>query len=547
MERYDDHSIFEKSDTMKISVMKSLRFKMLLSVLIILLFCGIMAASFTNMNHNLLNEMQRLTSMQADYYSGYGVLEPLHQNLNSYLKLNSEEYLEYYEQCQEEFTMFIERLSSEDWGPYAVDMTFLCEKYIMAADRAVQAVQKNETDEMVEAVTEASHIKELISSLSMYTSRDIGNMVNDSFAELNGSSKIQLRTISVFLMVGVFAVMVCVFWFIRRLFTPLGKLIALVQKVSMRSWEIQPLPERIRDEMELLNFTFYLMMNENSKQFSELLQKRKLEKELQKEREQRLKSEALAARSELKAYQSQINSHFLFNTLNCILHIAEVENAPQVVEALGKLSRFLRNILSQFNSTITLTEEFSNIENYINIQKIRFRDRIQVEESLDMDLEWFYIPAMTLQPLIENAFSHGLAQRKNGFIKYAAEKYDHYIFLYVWDDGSGIAAQRQREILDCLYIQNIDQMLHENIGYQNVFRRLDLLYPGCVVPFLDSQEGAYTKIGFKIYGSAEEAERAGDSGESCRSDGVCIRGSKFECGKSDMGKDFFVCRSDRGR
>lgn len=76
-----------------------------------------------------------------------------------------------------------------------------------------------------------------------------------------------------------------------------------------------------------------------------------------------------------------------------------------------------------------------------------------------------------------------------GFIKYAAEKRENYIFLYVWDDGRGISQQRQKEILDCLCIQNIDEMLHKNIGYQNVFRRLDLLYPGRVVPFLESPRG----------------------------------------------------------
>ncbi len=504
MERHDDHSIFEKPDIMKISILRSLRFKMLLFITAILLFCGIMAVSFGNMNASLLNQMQQLTALQTDYYNGYGTLEPLHQKLNAYLNLNSDEYLEYYEQCRDDFELFIDQLSNENWGSYAVDMAFLCEKYIAAADEAVLAVLENDTNMMVEASARASHIKELISTLSLYTARDIENIVNQSFTELNHETKSYLHAISIFLCIGVCAVILSAIWFIRRLFTPLGKLISLVQRVSMRSWKIQPLPKRVRDEMELLTFTFYLMMNENSKQFTELLQKRKLEKELQQEREQRLKSEALAAKSELKAYQSQINSHFLFNTLNCILHIAEVENAPQVVDALSKLSRFLRNILNQFNTIIPLTEEFSNIENYIKIQKIRFRDRIQVEDSLDIDLEWFRIPAMTLQPLIENAFTHGIGQKKNGFIKYAAEKHETYVFLYVWDDGNGISAKRQKEILECLYVQNVDEILHKNIGYQNVFRRLNLLYPGRVVPFLDSQEGVYTKIGFKIYDCCEK-------------------------------------------
>ena len=499
MERYDDHSIFEKPDTMKISMLQSLRFKMLLLIIAILLFCAVMAGSFTNMNINLLGEMQRLTSMQTDYYSGYAMLEPLHQNLNDYLNLNSEEYLEHYEQCRNEVENFIVQLQSEDWGAYAVDMAFLCEKYAAAADEAILASQENNTDAMLESIEEASHIKELLSSLSLYVSRDIGSIVGKSFTKLSQDSKIQLYIVSVCLFFGFLFAIVSVVWFIRKLFTPLGKLISLIQKVSLHSWKIQPLPRYVHDEIELLTFTFYLMMNENSKQFKELLQKRKLEKELQKEREQRLQSEALAAKSELKAYQSQINSHFLFNTLNCILHMAEVENAPQVVQAIGQLSQFLRNILNQFNSIITLTEEFANIENYIEIQKIRFRDRIQVEGNLDIDLEWFHIPAMTLQPLIENAFRHGVSQKKNGFIKYAAEKHEKYIFLYVWDDGKGISKKRQKEILDCLNIQNIDKMIHENIGYHNVFQRLELLYPGQIQPFLDSQEGEYTKIGFKIY------------------------------------------------
>ena len=157
-----------------------------------------------------------------------------------------------------------------------------------------------------------------------------------------------------------------------------------------------------------------------------------------------------------------------------------------------------RNIMTNFDRVITVEEDFSIVQNFVEIQNLRFGDRIKVEYDMDAGTEWSAIPALTMQPLAENAYSHGLSNRKEGYIRCVAEMEEGRLNLYTWDDGVGISPQRQQMIRDTLQTLDDETAAQENIGLRNVYRRLLLLYPGKVNLILDSQEGAYCQIGFSI-------------------------------------------------
>lgn len=498
MEGYHNHTILEKSATVKIPFFQSSRFKLLMFGTILIAYGILFCTLFCRISFRLSDDIQDTVSIQSQYYTGYSSLAPLHLNLNNYLNLYTEEYLQRYEENKASFCSFIELLQSDDFGVYSHDLARICEKYLVCADEAITYRMQSDTPAMLQSLENAERIQQIISMFSAYSIKEIETAVNEKFAFLNHNmiTQIQYTILALFIvtliLIGVAAL------FVHYFLSPLYRLTTLVKSVSTDSWQIQSPSCTRKDEMGILICAFYEMLNKLRRQFDELLQKQQLEKELQKEHEKSIRQEALLAKSQLRVFQSQINSHFLFNTLNVISRLGYLENAPRVQNASNLLAQFLRTTLNQFNHTVTLTEEFTTIENYLEIQKLRFGDRIQFDSDMDIDFEWFKIPSMTLQPLVENAFQHGVAGKKNGYIKYAAEKEDDTIFLYVWDDGKGMTSQRRLELLECLERDVTGEEVTDCIGLVNVYRRLNLCYPGKVTPVIESEPDQFCKIGFVI-------------------------------------------------
>ena len=284
----------------------------------------------------------------------------------------------------------------------------------------------------------------------------------------------------------------------RSIVTPLTALTRAVQSMSLSDEHSGLSRNRRRDELGILIRAYRDMVKRIHAQLIALQDKQNVERMLQAERTKNLEAESLLARSELKVYQSQINSHFLFNAFNTVSRLAYIENAPQVQHAVGLIAQFLRNIMTQFDRQVTVEEEFAIVQNYTQIQELRFGERIKVESSMDSGTEWFVIPAMTIQPLVENAYHHGLSDRKEGYIRYVAEAEEDRIRIYVWDDGRGMPPEDQKALLDDVTKGNDDGLAKESIGLKNVYRRLCLMYPEQVDMIIDGEKGLFSQIGFEI-------------------------------------------------
>lgn len=157
------------------------------------------------------------------------------------------------------------------------------------------------------------------------------------------------------------------------------------------------------------------------------------EKELNEERLSRLKTEA-----ELQALQAKINPHFLFNTLNSIASlIAENPKAAEAtVEKLSELFRY--SLKNAENSTVTLGEELEIVRTYLEIEKVRFGDRLDYDISCDDSLRDIKLPALLIQPLVENSIKHGIAKEtKGGRIRVSARRIGETYTIVVNDSGKG--------------------------------------------------------------------------------------------------------------
>lgn len=141
---------------------------------------------------------------------------------------------------------------------------------------------------------------------------------------------------------------------------------------------------------------------------------------------------------EAKNMSLVINPHFLFNTLNCIARIAHFENSHTIEELIYCLSDLLRYNLKQEDKLHTLASEIDNIEKYLYIQKVRFKNRLEYSIDVPDELRTQRIPNMIIQPIVENALIHGITpKRDGGKISISAEKRSDRLVIFVADNGNG--------------------------------------------------------------------------------------------------------------
>ena len=195
--------------------------------------------------------------------------------------------------------------------------------------------------------------------------------------------------------------------------------------------------------------------------------------------------------SELKALQSQINPHFLFNVLNTMTSLIRT-NPEKAREVTIDLSNYLRYNLDNNVKSVELIKELNQVNTYIKIEKVRFGDKLNILYDVDESLYNFQIPSLIIQPLVENSIKHGiLKKRDNGCVKIIIKKIDKDIEITIEDDGVGI----EQTIID-----NLDKQIKENIGLKNVHQRLKLLY-GEGLNIKKLEQG--TRIKFKILGGVK--------------------------------------------
>ena len=184
-------------------------------------------------------------------------------------------------------------------------------------------------------------------------------------------------------------------------------------------------------------------------------------------------------KAELRALQAQINPHFLYNTLDAIIWMAEAKKSEQVVELVSVLSRFFRITLSKGKDWITVREEIEHVESYLAIQKVRYRDILDYRIDVPDNLRDGGILKLTLQPLVENALYHGIKNKRNGgtIIVRVQQFDDELLQIQIEDNGIGMTQERLTQIRALLEGDSSDEVISENgYGVNNVNQRIKLYY-----------------------------------------------------------------------
>ena len=192
---------------------------------------------------------------------------------------------------------------------------------------------------------------------------------------------------------------------------------------------------------------------------------------------EQVKTEQIRLRkAEFELLQSQINPHFLYNTLDAIVWLAEAGEQKKVVSMVGSLSDFFRISLNQGQDILDVKEELQHVRSYLEIQQMRYQDILQYEICVPEELNHCQIPKITLQPLVENALYHGIKNKRGkGMIRIEGELDGENCILLITDNGKGMTPERLEQVrkgirnrkareTDIYGLYNVNERIRLNFG-----------------------------------------------------------------------------------
>ncbi|WP_171804975.1 sensor histidine kinase [Mahella australiensis] len=237
---------------------------------------------------------------------------------------------------------------------------------------------------------------------------------------------------------------------------PLSRLIGAFEDMDRNNVNVAVSYEP-QDELSYL----YARFNEMIKKMQDLIQ-------------QAYEEKLRAQHAELKQLQYQINPHFLYNSFFLIYRMAKMNDCDGIMLLTQHLANFYRFITRASNDEVTLQDEMDHVKNYVAIQSIRFGERIKVEiTDLPLQCQDLEIPRLTIQPLVENAYTHGLKNKiDGGIIKINVESTSNEVIISVEDNGDEVTDSMIEELSKMLASDDVDK----STGMFNVHRRLKLKY-----------------------------------------------------------------------
>lgn len=269
---------------------------------------------------------------------------------------------------------------------------------------------------------------------------------------------------------------------------PIQKLIARIKRISDNDFSVDTKFQESNDEIGEV----FKVVNEMSVSINKLIQEN-VEKNEQKKN------------IEIDLLQSQINPHFIYNTLDSIHWMAVIQKNPGISNITRCLSNLLKNMSKGFSHKITLKEELSLLDDYVTIQSIRYLETFELINKIDQSLYHCKIVKLTLQPLVENAIFHGIEPSGVfGTITLNAWIEGDFLLITVTDTGVGMTEEERAYALDTSANKQKNSM--NGIGVGNVNKRLQLVYGSPCGLIIESQKGKGTCITLRIKREGENYE-----------------------------------------
>ncbi len=458
-----------------------IRKQLIMYYLIIILLLGI-TSLFSYYNAKIV--LVKLNTIITDYV----YLNELNNDVNNlmvgleeYLSTKSSEallnYYTSYNDLQAKSMDIPREAVLELEGMMLKNVGFMIDNLLLETDNAVRAKRERISSEYIAYFTRSNEISEYI---KLY----INNLLNDKLQKgsfrydaLNKNMTFISYSNLVIIIGSVIFNIFLVVIFTYRLTKPIIQLSQSAERVSNGIYDIEPLQIESNDEINILTKAFDKMVVSIRNHIDEIKYQAEIEKKLQEQELQNFKMKSLLKDAELKSLQSQINPHFLFNTLNAASQLAMMEGADRSSELIEKTAELFRYNLRKLEEPVTLADEIRNVGNYMYILKTRFGNKIDFYIDVDDSLLQVKVPCTIIQPIVENAYIHGLEDlEKQGEIHLNIRKTLQHIIIEVRDNGMGMDEARVRSIIEAEDATLLHKKHVSGIGMQNVINRLKLFY-----------------------------------------------------------------------
>ncbi len=260
----------------------------------------------------------------------------------------------------------------------------------------------------------------------------------------------------------------------KTLIFPIMKLVNSSKEISSNNFYVEDIQADYQDEMGELIAAFNKMKNTTREYIITLEEKRNMAELLHKEELEKIQAEKNLESANLELLKSQINPHFLFNTLNVIGGMAKLEDAVTTEKMIRALSTIFRYNLKNQQNEVVLSMEIKVITDYLFLQQMRFGSRFQFGIHCNVDMDTVIVPTFTFQPLIENAIIHGISKKEEGGrIDIYIKLIKNNLVVNIVDTGVGMSKQE-------LYTLRSEFKKGQNgklgIGLGNIFKRVHGMY-----------------------------------------------------------------------
>lgn len=348
--------------------------------------------------------------------------------------------------------------------------------YLGYSDTAVNAKRGRDIEGYTQNYAEASKVYDYI---NLYINR----LTQNQFQENTKGYTIISGRLGYILLINLLIIIATIafniIFIIRITFKTTQPIISLARAandISRGKYDVEQVTVDSDDEIGVMADAFNRMAESIKAQVAAIKEKAELETRLKEQEMQNLLIKSHLKETQLQALQSQINPHFIFNTLNAGAQLAMFEEADRTYLFIECFASLFRYNLRSLDSPVTLREEIENINNYIALLKVRYADRISYSQEVDESVVDIPVPCMVLQPLIENAFIHGISELESGgTITLRVREDDGDYIIEIEDNGVGMSQEKINQILgeDAEDGSPTESVGHTTgIGTRNVMQRL---------------------------------------------------------------------------
>ncbi len=483
-------------------------------ILYFMITTSLMAATSLYTYYNarmLMHQMDSLFVSNISLNDLQDTVSAVHQNLESYLDTNHSDSLRNFLGNKNKLQQLSKKLSEEaDYSPNGLlirDISSMITNYLNSADNAVLAKRARDINRYTSVYNDAN---KTYGYIDLYINKVNNELLKENTQRYHNVAKriniVQMINIAVIFGIMLFN-LVFIILITYKTTKPIIKLSQAADEISRGNFDVPQVDFDTEDEISVMARAFNKMAYSIRGHIDALHERALLQSKLKEQELQNLIMKTHLKEAELQALQSQINPHFIFNTLNTGAQIAMMEGADKTCYFIENVANLFRYNLKKLDRTVSLSEEINNIETYIFILKTRFTDRVEFIQDIEPGNLDVQMPCMILQPIVENAFIHGIGNLESGgTITLSVKNYSGYVEITVSDNGTGMNEDRVQQLMGkAERISPSDSNAIDakkghttGIGMGNVINRLNIFYGQDDIVNIISQPDKGTSVSIKI-------------------------------------------------